>query len=665
MARQSKKQLGEKSPFPKVIKPMLATLMEKPFNKPGWIYELKWDGYRVVAMIQNGKIMLRSREAQDYTSRYPALAQALSSFKKEMVLDGEVVVLDDNGQPDFNELQRYNGSQPLLYYAFDLLWLDGYSLLGLPLSERKQLLETLIQDDSIVRYSDHFEDGVALFDHVQSLGLEGIVAKKNDSHYLPGKRVNSWLKIKANKRQEFVIGGWAESSSSQPFKTLLFGYYEKGKLMYVHHGGGGFTYRQKQDFLVELKKHEIKKSPFANADKVDVDTPVHWIKPVFVAEFEISTKETRNGFIRHPAIFKGLRTDKDPRQVVKETDTDVLPAKDVPAVAKSNPSKKSAIPLSADSNWPGILSQRITSKETFDIDGRELVLTNVEKKLWHDITKADLIQYYHIVAPFLLPHLQDRPLSLHIKHISPTAPGLYIKDMEGRQPDWATIFTTERKHKKKGKRNVIDYLVCQDEATLLYLVNLGCIDINPWTSRTSSPLHPDYIVIDLDPSDDDFSKAIEAALASKEFFSAHKLTAFVKTSGKTGMHMCLPCSGFSFPEARKIAEHICSEINHMLPDTTTTEVSISQRGNKLYLDPNQNDEADTIAAAYSVRPYHLPTVSTPLEWKEVTRKLHPHDFTIATIPPRLEKKGDLFKGVMDKRIALKNNKALSVWIYDL
>jgi bifunctional non-homologous end joining protein LigD len=659
VARQSKKQLGEKSPFPKVVKPMLATLTAQPFNKPGWIYELKWDGYRVVAMIQNGKVVLRSREAQDYTSRYPAVAKALSTFKKDMVLDGEVVVLDDKGQPDFNELQRYNGSQPIVYYAFDLLWLDGYSMFSVPLLERKQLLASLIPGDGIVKYSDHFDDGVTLFGHVQSLGLEGIIAKKSDSNYLPGKRVNSWLKIKANKRQEFVIGGWAESGSNQPFKTLLFGHYENGRLHYVHHGGGGFTYRQKQDFLVELKKYEIKKSPFVNAEKVDVDTPVHWIKPVFVAEFEISTKETRNGFIRHPAIFKGLRTDKKPEQVVKENTAAVLPANDVAPAKKTRGAKQPRIALSEDSNWPEILSQKITSKETFNISGHDLVLTNVEKKLWHEVTKADLIQYYHTVAPFLLPHLQDRPLSLHIKHISPTAPGLYIKDMEGRQPEWATIFTTERKHKKKGKRDVIDYLVCQDEATLLYLVNLGCIDINPWTARTTAPLQPDYIVIDLDPSDDDFSKAIEAALASKECFNAHKLTAFVKTSGKTGIHICIPCSGFGFPEARKIAEHMCSEIHDMLPDITTTAVSINLRGNKLYLDPNQNDEADTIAAAYSVRPYHLPTVSTPLAWKEVTRKLHPHDFTIATVPDRLEKKGDLFKGVMDKKIALKNNKPLS------
>ena len=658
MPRHSKKPAGVKSPFPKVIKPMLATLTSEPFDKEDWIYELKWDGYRVVAMVEKSKVVLRSREAQDFTSRYRVLVDALSAFKHELVLDGEVVVLDDNGQPDFNELQRYNGSQPLVYYVFDLLWLDGYSLLELPLTVRKASLRKLIDDNGLIKYSEHFESGIELFEHVQSMGLEGVIAKKKESSYMPGKRSNSWLKVKANKRQEFVIGGYTRSENNQPFKSILFGYYENGRLVYVHHGGGGFTFRQKQDFLKELQKIEIQKSPFVN--EVAVDAPVHWVKPVFVAEFEISTKETRNGFIRHPAIFKGLRTDKKPADVVKELNfRETSAEKEAPPAAPSKKAvKRAPIALSAASNWPEILSQKITSKETFDIEGHSLTLTNVEKKLWNDITKAELIQYYHIVSPYILPHLKDRPLSLHIKHIAPGAPGLYVKDMEGRQPEWATIFTTERKHKKKGKRNQIDYLVCQNKATLFYLVNLGCIDINPWTSRMASPLQPDYIVIDLDPSDDDFSKVIESAKAAKEVFDKHKLTAFIKTSGKTGMHLCLPAEGFGFPEARKMAESICKEIYYLLPGITTTNVSINQRGNKLYLDPNQNDEADTIASAYSARPFHLPTVSTPLEWKEVNSKLDPQAFTIASIPARLKKKGDLFYGVLDKKHAVKNRKGL-------
>lgn len=230
--------------------------------------------------------------------------------------------------------------------------------------------------------------------------------------------------------------------------------------------------------------------------------------------------------------------------------------------------------------------------------------------------------------------------------------------MEGKQPEWAEIFTTERKHKKKGKRDQIDYLVCQNEATLLFMVNLGCIDINPWTSRIQNYLEPDFIIIDLDPSDDDFQKVITTSVCAKKVFDELKIKAFPKTSGKTGMHLYIPCEKFSFPEARTIAEKICLKINELAPDITTTEVTVSKRGDKLYIDPNQNDEADTVAAPYSVRPASHPTVSTPLEWKEITKDLDPKSFNITTILGRIEKKGDLFKDVMDEKIRTKNYQSL-------
>jgi bifunctional non-homologous end joining protein LigD len=234
--------------------------------------------------------------------------------------------------------------------------------------------------------------------------------------------------------------------------------------------------------------------------------------------------------------------------------------------------------------------------------------------------------------------------------------------MEGRQPACADTFTVKRKHKKKGKRDVIEYLVCNNEATLLYIINLGCIDINPWTSRITDYLNPDFIIIDLDPSDDDFKKVIATAKAAKQIFDKHKLKSFPKTSGKTGIHLYLPCEGFTFPEARDIAEKICKEIHALVPDITTTEVTISKRGNKLYIDPNQNDEADTVAAPYSVRPFHHPTVSTPLEWREINDQLDPLKFDIYNTLERIEKKGDLFTGVMDKKIAAKNSEKLKPFL---
>jgi bifunctional non-homologous end joining protein LigD len=237
---------------------------------------------------------------------------------------------------------------------------------------------------------------------------------------------------------------------------------------------------------------------------------------------------------------------------------------------------------------------------------------------------------------------------------------MYIKDMEGRQPGFAEIFSTIRKHKKKGKRDVIDYLVCNNLATLIYLINLGCIDINPWTSRIQNYLYPDFIIIDLDPSDNDFNKAVTAALAAKEIFDKEKLKVFPKTSGKTGLHLFIPCRNFTFPEARKIAEAICFKIHENTTSLTTTAVDIDRRGNKLYLDPNQNDEADTVAAVYSVRPYHLPTVSTPLEWREIKTSLDPHDFTIKSIRKRIERKPEVFYEVLNKKIAAQNSKQLEL-----
>jgi bifunctional non-homologous end joining protein LigD len=439
-------------------------------------------------------------------------------------------------------------------------------------------------------------------------------------------------------------------------------------LKFVGHSGSGFKDKVMKEVIDKLKPLETNKKPFVN--EVDHSTTPHWIKPQLVGNFKFATW-TASGKIRKPAIFLGFRDDKDPKDVVFEVplstqeETKVVTTQDEAPAAKPKGRKtKAAVPrkpvlVSTDSNWRELDKIPITSREVFTIESKEVELTNIEREVWDGIPKADLIQYYHKAAPFILPYLQSRPLSLHIKHIKATASGLYIKDMEGRQPSWAEVFTVKRKHKKKEKRDVIDYLVCSDEATLLYAVNLGCVDINPWTSTTADYLHPSFVIIDLDPSDNDFNKAIETAIAAKEYFDQHKIKAFPKTSGKTGIHLYLPCEGFTFPQARKIAERICKDIHEMVPDITTTNISVNSRGNKLYVDPNQNDEADTVAAPYSVRPFHHPSVSTPLEWKEVKAGLDPLSFDISTIFKRIDKKGDLFAGVIDKKIASQNSSKLS------
>ena len=465
------------------------------------------------------------------------------------------------------------------------------------------------------------------------------------------------------KRQEFVIGGWVESARRNTFRTLLFGAFENGKLKWKGHAGGGFKEKDMPIILNKLKQIETDKNPFDSDVEYSEGKP-HWVKPELVANIKFATL-TRSGKIRKPAIFLGFREDKRPAQVESEIPKDA-PGKRIRKPPVTRPDDQDQVhntisnirQTSSESNWPQLESELIRNQEDLQIDDCNVTLYNVHRELWKGITKGDLIHYYQSVSKYILPHIQNRPLSLHAKPKGPNAPGLYIKDMEGREPECAEIFTTPRKHKKKGKRDVIDYLVCNNVPTLLYTVNLGCIDINPWTSTVRNLLRPDFIIIDLDPSHGNFGKAVQTALAAKDFFDEHKIKAFAKTSGKTGIHLFLPCSAFSFPQARSIAKNICEHVNQLVPETTTTTITVSDRGDKLYLDPNQNDYADTVACAYSVRPYKRPTVSTPLEWKELTESLTPDVFTVKTILKRLEYKGDLFLPTLDRNIADKNNKPL-------
>jgi bifunctional non-homologous end joining protein LigD len=657
-----KASANTKEEQPTAVRPMLATLVKQPFVDSDYVFEVKWDGYRIIAICRDGKVRLLSRGGEDYTRKYPSVVKSLEALSLDCVIDGEVVFLNPQGKPDFDALQKINGQKaPVVYYAFDLLWLDGKNLMHQPLLKRKEKLESLLTNNTAVKYSAHFDDGVSLFDHVQKIGMEGIVAKRKDSHYIPDDRSKKWLKITTEHRQEFVIGGWVESTKRNTFRTLLFGAYENGKLKWRGHAGGGFKDKDMPVILDRLKRIEINQNPFDSDVEYSEGKP-HWVKPELVANIKFAT-QTRSGKIRKPAIFLGFRDDKKASQVEAEV------AKHAPrkrilkpeANAQGRSARKvhsAPGPTAPKSNWPMLENEEVRNREVFEFDGCKIPLHNVDRMLWKEITKADLIQYYYKVSKFILPHIQGRPLSLHLKPKGANAPGFYIKDMEGRQPECAEIFTTERRHKKAGMRDVIDYLVCNNAATLIYMVNLGCIDINPWTSNVNNSLHPDFIVVDLDPSDGDFGKAVETARAAKEFLEEHKLKSFPKTSGKTGIHLFVPCSGLSFSQARTIAENICDGIHALVPSITTTEVSITERGTKLYLDPNQNDYADTVASAYSVRPYKFPLVSAPLEWREVRETLDPEEFTLHNMLDRIEKKGDLFISTLDASISYKNNTQL-------
>ena len=422
--------------MPRDAAPMLATLIKDPFDDDAWTYEVKWDGYRILAYLEKKEVILYSRSLLNYTKQYAAVAESLKEIKYDAIIDGEIVLINEKGLPDFDALQSYRGEQQLVYYVFDLLWLDGFNLISLPLITRKEILKKILPENDMIRLSEQFSSGTELFEQAQNLGLEGIVAKKKQSTYTPGKRTKNWLKIPTAVRQEFVIGGWTESENARPFRSLLFGYFENKKLHFVGHAGLGFKEKGMQEIIDQLRKLETNKNPFVN--EVDYSTKPHWVRPQLVAEIKYATW-TKFGKIRKPAIFLGFRKDKKASDVVKEEVKDIEKLKE-----KKNRKEQPPIHETPDSNWKIIRQQKIISETKVNIDGNELVLTNVEKDIWKGIPKAKLIEYYHNISPYILPHIKDRPQSMHIKHIGATRPGFYIKDMEGNEPPFANRWLFRR-----------------------------------------------------------------------------------------------------------------------------------------------------------------------------------------------------------------------------
>lgn len=346
-----------------------------------------------------------------------------------------------------------------------------------------------------------------------------------------------------------------------------------------------------------------------------------------------------------------------PVRTIEEEENE--PALKTATNVKTKPENRKKLAMGEASNWEILEKSPPEDVEEISIGDCELQLSGVDRLIWKGIPKARLIEYYHSVSKYMLPHLKDRPRSLHVKPNGFGAPGYYVKDMEGRQPECAAIFRDERRHPKPGKCDIIEYLVCNNEPTLLYMVNLGCIDINPWLSRMSAATQPDFFNIDLDPGGSDFHQVVEVTSAAKQVLNEFKLRSFVKTSGKIGMHIYVPVTGIRYGQARAYSEIIGTQIHDLVKDISTITVSANSRKNKVFIDPSQNDYTDTLTAAYSVRPNRMPTVSTPLDWKEVRNGLDPNAFTIDTIGRRLAKKGDLFKAVLDKKIAMANSKILN------
>jgi bifunctional non-homologous end joining protein LigD len=622
--------------MPHSIKPMLAMPVDQCFDRPGWLFEIKWDGYRAIAEIENHKVRLYSRRKLPFEATYAAITSSLQHLNHDAVLDGEIVVLDAEGRSQFQLLQNYAKTRqgPLVYYVFDLLYLDGHDLRGLPLRRRKELLAQILPDLPAVKLGDHVEqNGIAFFEAVAQRGLEGVVAKDGASRYHQGRRSPSWLKVKTHLRQEAVICGFTEPRGSrQRFGSLVLGVYDGGELRYVGHVGSGFnaaTLAEMHDRLAPLVQS---KCPFKQRPKSE--TPAHWVRPELVCEVSFAGW-TEGWHLRHP-VFQGLREDKPATSVRRETPEALDQVLDEPP----QPIPKPAL---------GKLDQK---ELRLQVGGHAVRLTNLNKVYWPEegITKGELVDYYRQVAEFVLPYLKDRPESLHRHPNGIAKPSFFQKDVTKQPPpDWVQTVELCSEDGEKLTR----FILCQDEASLLFLANLGCIELNPWHSRIGSLDRADYLLIDLDPEDIAFDHVVEAAQAVHRTLDTIGAESVCKTSGKRGLHIYVPLGArYTHDQGRQFAELIVRFVHQTLPSTTSLQRMPEKRQQRVYLDWLQNGRGKTLAAAYSARPCRGATVSTPLKWTEVRRGLDPSKFTIHTIPERLAKVGDLWRPVLAAGIDL-------------
>ena len=630
--------------YTKFYKPMLATLVDKPFDDAEWIYEIKWDGYRAIADWQDNTLKLYSRNGLSFSDKFPQIAEALTTLKHDAVLDGEIVLMDKENRPSFQKLQHYeeNKGLPLLYYVFDLLFLDKKDIRHLPLLERKELLKKLLEknNNGLIRYCDHIDEkGIAFFATAKKANLEGIIAKKADSNYACNTRSKEWLKIKnINFREGIIVGYTKPRNSRKYFGALVLAQYENKELIYMGHTGTGFDANTLKDLWEKMQPLITGKSPFK--EKVKVNMPVTWIKPKLVCQLNY-TEMTEDGLMRHP-VFLGLRIDKSINEVNKTTE--------IPAHIKKE--KNTMVEKKLLESKISVEQNDIDDKKV-KVNNHTLSLTNLNKVYWpkEKFTKGDLINYYEKISPYILPYLKGRPLSLKRNPNGILDDGFFQKDFGALAPAWIPKAEVESDSNKKN----IEYIMCENKAALMYIANLGCIEINPWNSLYKKMDFPTYMIIDIDPSDkNSFEEVIETALAAKDVLDAAGADCYCKTSGATGLHVYVPMGGkYDYEQVKNFGHLVAHLISLRVPKFTSLERSLSKRGNKIYVDFLQNRRGQTLASAYSVRPRPGATVSTPLEWKEVKKGLRPSQFTIKNIFDRLEKKGDLFTPVLKKGIDLK------------
>jgi len=624
-----------RSPMPKIVQPMLATLVEKPFDNNDWLFELKLDGMRALVVKDGAKLDMWTRNAKSLVKRFPALAEAFMELLVDtLILDGEIVALDEKGQPHFSLIQpRIHLSRakdiaeadrqiPVYFYAFDLLYLNSYNLMKKPLIERKAVLRKLIPDSSgWIRFADHVEgNGVEFFKAVGEHGLEGIVAKYKKSEYQQA-RSKYWLKIKTLKTDRFVVGGFTPPEGSRKhFGALLLGLYSNGDLIFVGRAGGGFDDRTLAETYEALKPLIVKKAPFkevpAEAKKAT------WVGPRLVCEVRFN-EWTSDKKLRAP-VFQGFRDDVNPEDCRLE---DSIPERGLkPATTLAEPVVAGFSPRS------------------------KIEFTNLDKVFWPDdgYTKGDLIDYYDKISPYIIPHLLDRPLVFERFPNGIYGESFYQKDAPDHTPDW---IRTQEIYSEDVDRH-IRYFIGATRDELLYIANMGNIQQNPWMSRVQHLDMPDYLVFDLDPVEAPYSTVQKVALVLKDILDELGLRGYPKTSGASGIHVHLPVleNTFTYEDVRIFAEAIASIVVDRAPEYTTIERVVKKRkAHHVYVDYLQNIRGKTVASVYSPRPRPGAPVSTPLKWEEFQRPIDPKEYTIKTIFKRLDKFGDLFEKALADR----------------
>jgi bifunctional non-homologous end joining protein LigD len=601
------------------VKVMLAETGERPFSRSGWLFELKYDGYRVVAGVENGEARLFYRKGGDATAVFPELARALRSHPfSSLVLDGEAVTLDESGRPSFHRLQKRALLQrtvdvaraavelPATLFVFDLLGFEGFDLRPLPLVERKRLLERVLPRAGPVRYLDHIEDqGEAFHREVEKLGLEGTMAKKADSPYR-GKRSSDWVKLRVDRVDDFVIVGFTRPEGGRTgFGALHLGQLSGGRLSYSGRVGSGFSEAQLEeihDRLAALRR------PAPSCEGPLPGGRGHvWVEPRLVAEVRFKER-TDDGLLRQP-VFLRLRDDKSPEECEAPPDhrlqAQAAPPHDGPEEGEA---------------------------------ARKVPFTNLGKVFWPEerYTKGDLIEYYRRISPWLLPYLRDRLLVLTRYPDGVGGKSFFQKDAPGFAPGW---LRTERIWSEHAERE-IDYFVAENVEALLYIINLGTIPLHIWSSRIESLALPDWCILDLDPKGAPFDDVIRVAQEVHSVAEDMEVPSFVKTSGSSGLHVLLPLGGqLTFEQCRTLGELIARLVADRLPDIATTVRLPKNRGGRVYLDYLQNGHGKLLAAPWSARPVPGALVSTPLVWREVGKGLDIREFTIRTAPERVERDG--------------------------